>query len=112
MHEIVHCYQYNAHNTAPSGIIEGIADLVRLYSALAPPHWNPKEKGTRWDAGYQHTAYFLAWLDRRYGDGHVGRNLNEGCKHGKWSDEIFFELTGEKVEDLWEKYVNEDEKSG
>jgi len=38
-HEMTHCYQYNSLGTAPGGLIEGIADFVRLRSGLAPPHW-------------------------------------------------------------------------
>lgn len=67
-HEAVHCFQHNSSGTAPGGLIEGIADYVRLYEGLAPPHWkravHPNE---RWDAGYSTTAYFLAWLDKRAG---------------------------------------------
>ncbi|KAK2796684.1 hypothetical protein FQN50_009453, partial [Emmonsiellopsis sp. PD_5] len=65
-HELVHCYQHtpsNDHTTlpaAPSGLVEGIADFVRLQAGLDPPHWNrprsSRERGGRWDAGYQVTA--------------------------------------------------------
>lgn len=101
-HELVHCYQHTspyavADNTdggtanseddtnttasgipyPPSGLIEGIADFVRLKAGLVPPHWKPpssaKERPASWDQGYQHTAYFLAWLeDTRVGIGAVG----------------------------------------
>ena len=74
-HEMVHCYQYNGNGTAPGGLIEGIADFVRLKAGLAPPHWKgPKEElGERWDSGYQQTAYFLDWLEERHGSGTVGK---------------------------------------
>ncbi|KAJ3907233.1 peptidase of plants and bacteria-domain-containing protein [Lentinula edodes] len=76
-HEIVHCYQYNGQGTAPGGLIEGIADCVRLHAKLSPPHWKriapkgkhvpePNGKWTwdwNWDAGYERTAYFLDWID-------------------------------------------------
>lgn len=32
---------HQALGTAPGGLIEGIADYVRLRSGLAPPHWRP-----------------------------------------------------------------------
>ncbi|KAJ4485685.1 hypothetical protein J3R30DRAFT_3262234, partial [Lentinula aciculospora] len=77
VHEVVHCYQYNGHGTAPGGLIEGIADCVRLHENLAPPHWKrvpPKGKHVpepngkwvwdwNWDAGYEKTAYFFDWID-------------------------------------------------
>ncbi|KIK70550.1 hypothetical protein GYMLUDRAFT_32597 [Collybiopsis luxurians FD-317 M1] len=84
VHEIVHCYQYNAKGTAPGGLIEGIADCVRLHENLSPPHWKrvapkgkhvpdperPNESGRwvwdwNWDAGYERTAYFLDWIDTK-----------------------------------------------
>src|SRR2546423_8596784 len=74
-HEMVHCYQYNGDGTAPGGLIEGIADFVRLRAGLAPPHWGSakEELGDTWDSGYQKTAYFLDWLEERHGSGTVGK---------------------------------------
>lgn len=39
VHEMVHAWQWNALYTAPSGLIEGIADFVRLKAGFSPPHW-------------------------------------------------------------------------
>jgi len=82
VHEIVHCYQYNGKGKAPGGLIEGIADCVRLHDKLPPPHWKrvapkgkhvpdperPNDPGEwkwdwNWDAGYERTAYFFDWID-------------------------------------------------
>lgn len=46
----VHCWQYNGKRTCPGGLVEGIADFVRLRDGLSPPHW--KKGGTNWDEGY------------------------------------------------------------
>src|SRR5205814_7754400 len=73
-HEMVHCFQYNGFGTAPGGLIEGIADWVRLKGDLIPPHWSESGEG-RWNAGYQHTGYFLEYLERKYYHGIV-RKLN------------------------------------
>jgi Peptidase of plants and bacteria len=82
-HELVHCYQHTAPPDAgehtphpPSGLIEGIADFVRLKAGLVPPHWkrpsSAKDRGSKWDEGYQRTAFFLDWLeDIRVGRGAV-----------------------------------------
>ncbi|KAF8167508.1 hypothetical protein B0H34DRAFT_646728 [Crassisporium funariophilum] len=102
VHEVVHCYQYDAHGTCPGGLIEGIADYVRLHEDLAPPHWRPKG-GDTWDAGYDHTAYFLDWIEKRYGDGTI-RELNESMKDAKYHRRVFKELTGRPVRKLWKKY--------
>jgi hypothetical protein len=57
-HEMVHCFQGNCEGTAPGGLVEGIADFVRLKAGLSPPHWNraPENRGHKWDEGYQKTA--------------------------------------------------------
>ena len=48
-HEMVHCWQYDGQGTAPGGLIEGIADWVRLKAGFCPPHW--KRGGDKWDDG-------------------------------------------------------------
>ena len=45
----VHCWQYNGKQTCPGGLIEGIADFVRLRDGLSPPHW--EKGGEHWDEG-------------------------------------------------------------
>ncbi|XP_015070999.1 uncharacterized protein LOC107015287 [Solanum pennellii] len=38
-HEATHVWQWNANNGAPGGLIEGIADYVRLKAGLGLSHW-------------------------------------------------------------------------
>lgn len=101
-HEMVHCDQYNGQGKCPGGLIEGIADWVRLHANLSPPHWK-REPGDKWDAGYQRTAYFLDWIEDRYGTGTV-RELNEAMKNKEYTDEIFRDATGRKLKKLWKLY--------
>lgn len=103
VHEMVHCWQWNAIGTAPGGLIEGIADFVRLKAGLDPPHWK-KECDGDWDAGYQHTGYFLEWLEGSYGEGTV-RKINEGLRERTYVENEFWkDLFGKNVCDLWEEY--------
>lgn len=103
VHEMVHCWQWNARGTCPGGLIEGIADFVRLKAGLAPPHWIRGE-GEEWDAGYQYTAYFLDWLEGQYGNGTVQR-VNECLRKGKYVKEQFWKrLFAKEVDELWEDY--------
>ncbi|KAJ5511923.1 hypothetical protein N7453_004026 [Penicillium expansum] len=128
-HELVHCYQHTAPLNEssdgdiprpPGGLIEGIADFVRLKAGLEPPHWkrplSAAERPPKWDMGYQHTAYFLAWLeDVRIGRGAVGM-LNdrllrvgyvgegEGENVGKHGIGFWKGLFGVGVGELWEEY--------
>jgi hypothetical protein len=102
-HEMVHCYQYNAYGTCPGGLIEGIADWVRLNANLSPPHWK-KEATGEWDAGYQHTGYFLEYLEKRYGEGTI-RRMNEKLRIERYEEKKFWtELVGRQVEQLWGDY--------
>lgn len=103
VHEMVHCWQWNGIGTAPSGLIEGIADFVRLKAGLSPPHWK-KEFGGDWDAGYQHTAYFLEWLENTCGAGSV-RKINAALQEREYiEEELWMELFGKNVCELWEDY--------
>jgi len=105
-HEMVHCFQNNSHGTAPGGLIEGMADFVRLKAGLAPPHWNrsPENRGKKWDEGYQKTAWFLEWLEDQRGSGTVSR-MNETMGKGKYDEDKFWrELFGETVHKLWSQY--------
>lgn len=102
-HEMVHCYQYNGFGSCPGGLIEGVADWVRLNSDLSPPHWKKEATGS-WDAGYQHTGYFLEYLEQRFGEGLV-RRLNEKLRIGRYEGKRFWtELCGGTVEQLWGDY--------
>lgn len=103
-HEMVHCYQYNAFGTCPGGLTEGIADWVRLNADLSPPHWK-KETSGNWDAGYQHTGYFLQYLEERFGVGTV-RRMNEKLRIVRYEEKRFWtELIGRPVEQLWGDYA-------
>lgn len=103
-HELVHCLQYNAHGSCPGGLIEGIADWVRLRCDLSPPHWKREADG-KWDGGYQHTAYFLDYIEGRFGSGTVQR-LNEKLRIQRYEEKAFWtELVGRPVEQLWKDYA-------
>ncbi|KAI4162267.1 MAG: hypothetical protein LQ342_004136 [Letrouitia transgressa] len=105
VHEMVHCWQWNALGTCPSGLVEGIADFVRLKAGLSPPHWK-KERGGEWDAGYQHTAYFLDWIEGNWGKGSV-RRINESMMNKRYiEDEFWRDLFGIGVKELWTEYSN------
>lgn len=127
-HELVHCYQHTAPRFSdgrrkisgpPGGLIEGIADFVRLKAGLAPPHWkrpqSADERAKKWDVGYEKTAYFLAWIEDVWaGQGAIGmlndRLLRAGYALGEGDDKDenqpgFWEgLFGIGVADLWAEY--------
>ena len=108
-HELVHCYQWDGKGTCPGGLVEGIADWVRLRCHLGPPHWRRRTEGG-WDSGYERTAYFLEYLEGRFGSGTV-RRINERLRKQHYDKEFWAGLLGQPVENLWEDYVEEVEKS-
>jgi len=90
--------------TAPGGLIEGIADFVRLQAGFAPPHWK-SGRGTRWDEGYEVTGYFLDWVEKNY-HGFV-RGVNAILRDAKWDVGIFKLITCKDVDELWKEYRKE-----
>ena len=103
VHEMVHAWQWNGKGEAPGGLIEGIADFVRLKAKLEPPHWK-REIADKWDQGYQHTAYFLEWLESSMGEGSV-RRINDALKDEEYDENTFWQrLFGREVKDLWNEY--------
>ena len=79
-----------------------LEDWVRLHAGLSPPHWK-EGRGDKWDAGYEHTAFFLDWIERQCGKGTIYK-LNAGMNDRIYSDAIFIDVTGSSVDDLWELY--------
>ncbi|CAN1134509.1 Basic secretory protease (Fragments) [Linum perenne] len=100
-HEMTHVWQWNGNGRAPGGLIEGIADFVRLKADLAPSHWVGPGKGDRWDQGYDVTARFLDYCEGLR-SGFVAE-LNKKMRYG-YNDGFFRELTGKSVDQLWRDY--------
>ena len=109
VHEMVHCWQWNAFGTAPGGLIEGIADFVRLRAGLSPPHWK-RASDCEWDAGYERTGFFLDWVEKVYGEGSV-RRINEKLRTDEYEEKKFWYSLFEKgVHELWKQYKEASEK--
>jgi hypothetical protein len=84
---------------------ELLVDFVRLHAGFAPPHWRPRA-AEKWDAGYDATAYFLDWIEKRCGEGTI-RRLNECMKDSKYEVDIFKHVTGENVTSLYALYCEQ-----
>ncbi|KAF6983580.1 hypothetical protein CFC21_001742 [Triticum aestivum] len=100
-HEATHVWQWNGQGRANGGLIEGIADYVRLKADLAPTHWRPQGSGDRWDEGYDVTAKFLDYCDSLKA-GFVAE-MNSKLKDG-YSDDYFVQILGKSVDQLWNDY--------
>ncbi|KAF6994883.1 hypothetical protein CFC21_011484 [Triticum aestivum] len=100
-HEATHVWQWNGQGRANGGLIEGIADYVRLKAGFAPGHWVRPGQGDRWDQGYDVTARFLDYCDSLK-PGFVAQ-LNAKMKSG-YTDDFFAQILGKNVQQLWKDY--------
>ncbi|GMY38568.1 basic secretory protease [Fagus crenata] len=100
-HESTHIWQWNGNGQTPGGLIEGIADFVRLKAGYAASHWVQPGQGDKWDQGYDVTARFLDYCNGLK-NGFVAE-LNKKMKDG-YSANFFVELLGKTVDQLWSDY--------
>ncbi|THF94277.1 hypothetical protein TEA_023428 [Camellia sinensis var. sinensis] len=102
-HEMTHVWQWDRspQTVAPRGLIEGVADFVRLKVGYAPSHWMKPGQGNQWDQGYNVIARFLDYCDS-IRNGFVAE-LNKKIRNG-YSADYFVELLGKIVDQLWSDY--------
>lgn len=103
-HEMTHVWQWNGNGQAPGGLIEGIADYVRLKAGFVPSHWVKAGGGDRWDQGYDVTARFLDYCNSLR-DGFVA-DLNAKMRTS-YSSNFFVELVGKTVDQIWSDYKSQ-----
>ncbi|XP_030517908.2 uncharacterized protein LOC115731386 [Rhodamnia argentea] len=94
-------WQWDGAGQAPRGLVQGIADFVRLRSGYVPAHWAAPGQGNRWDQGYDVTARFLDYCESLR-NGFVAE-LNKKMRTG-YSNGYFVELLGKSVDQLWNDY--------
>ncbi|KAL5788180.1 hypothetical protein ACOSP7_005129 [Xanthoceras sorbifolium] len=100
-HETTHVWQWYGNGDTPHGLIEGLADYIRLKGGWAPMNWAQRGSGLRWDDGYEITAYFLEYCNGLK-DGFVAE-LNAFMEYS-YRDDFFVQLLGKSVDDLWNDY--------
>ncbi|XP_027360358.1 uncharacterized protein LOC113868719 [Abrus precatorius] len=100
-HEMAHAWQWNGNGQAPSGLVEGIADFVRLKAGYAAPSWVLPGHDDNWNQGYDVTARFLDYCNS-IKNGFVA-DLNKMMKTS-YSESYFTELLGKPVTQLWSDY--------
>ena len=100
-HESTHIWQWDGNGQTPVGLIEGIADFVRLKAGYAASHWVQPGQGDKWDQRSDVTARFLDYCNGLR-NGFVAE-LNKKMKDG-YSANFFVELLGKTVDQLWSDY--------
>jgi hypothetical protein len=103
-HETTHGYQQDdkPDSNPPIWIIEGVADTVRLHAGYISP--DNLSRGGSYSDSYKTTAFFLAWLDRRYPDFLYRMNGSLRPNGQAWSEASFQTITGKSVSTLWSEY--------
>jgi hypothetical protein len=109
VHEMVHIVQQygraRGRNRNPSWLVEGVADYIRwfLYEpAKNRPRVNPDR--AKYTDSYRTTAAFLNYLVEKH-DKEFVKKFNAAMREGKYDDELWKELGGKSVDDLWSDYV-------
>ncbi|KAL3614252.1 hypothetical protein CASFOL_042326 [Castilleja foliolosa] len=99
-HEMTHVLQSLERNV-PEGLIDGVAEYIKLKLSYNQKSFAKRGDGTRWDQGYDITARFLEYCDELK-PGFVAE-LNKMMKFD-YSDSYFEKLTGKSVGLLWGDY--------
>jgi hypothetical protein len=110
VHEMVHVVQQYGRargtgNRNPGWLVEGLADYIRwfLYEPESKrPRVNPAR--AKYTDSYRTTGAFLNYLMEKH-DKEIVKKLNAAMREGKYTAEIWTELTGKTVDELWGEYV-------
>lgn len=116
IHEEVHVVQQYrggrrndpAYKRPPGWLVEGIPDYIRWFLYEPQSHgadfdYFSKRKNLKlkYDGLYRISANFLNFVIENYGqDNHVLAKVNAACREGKYTDELWQELTGKSLDQL------------
>ncbi len=105
VHETAHCVQQYKGRNNPGWLVEGVADYVRFFK------YEPKKPGklapekAKFDGSYRTTAAFLEYVVVTH-DKDAVLKLNAAMRNGKYSPDLWKDITGKTLEDLgrdWQK---------
>lgn len=106
-HEAMHVVQAYHSRKVPGWLTEGIADYVRYVYGVnnkaadwAMPNYTAKQS---YKNAYRVTARFLVWVEKKYNKSIVDK-LDAAARDDTYSADLWKELTGKTVDELWELY--------
>lgn len=107
IHEMVHVIQ-GYPSPEPVWVTEGIADYIRwgIYEGKPLAAYPRPREPQGYKRAYQVTAGFFLWLEGGPAPGIVNR-LNTAMRKREYSDEIFKEVSGKTLDELWDEYVKQ-----
>jgi hypothetical protein len=107
-HEVMHIVQNYGGNHVPGWLTEGIADYVRnkyginnTKSGWKLTEFKPTQNYTN---AYRITARFLVWAEEKKNPKLVV-TLDAAMREGKYTPDMWQQLTGKSVDDLWKEYA-------
>ena len=110
VHELVHVVQQYGRtrgNPNPGWLVEGVADYIRWF-LFEPARLRPRPDRARakYTDSYRVTAAFLNYLMETRDDQLVKR-LNAAMRQGRYRPELWKELAGKTVDELWTQYAED-----
>lgn len=110
IHELTHIVQAYPEPlegySKPGWLVEGIADYIRIVHfepQARRPRINPDRASYR--DSYKTTAMFLEWAEKKY-DRELVKKLNQPLRERKFKVEMFKEITGKTVDELWSEFAD------
>ena len=108
VHEMVHVVQQYGRRPGarrnPGWLVEGVADYIRWFD-YEPESARPKPRADRanYDDSYRTTGHFLDYLTKKY-DKEIVKKLNAAMREGKYSDDLWKEITGRTADELGQEW--------
>ena len=108
VHEMVHVVQQYGRarggSRNPGWLVEGVADYIRWF-LYEPESARPKPRPDRanYNDSYRTTGHFLDYLTKKY-DKEIVKKLNAAMREGKFTDEVWKEITGKTAEELGQEW--------
>jgi len=104
IHELTHAVQeYKLRKTRnATWLSEGIADYIR-YFEFEPEKPLARFRDKTYRDGYRTAAAFLNWIAQTY-DERLIEKLHAHLLADTYTDEVFQEITGRPIEELWTEY--------
>jgi len=110
VHELVHVAQSYRGRGNPGWLVEGVADYIRWFK-YEPESKRPRPNPARakYTDSYRTTGAFLNYVTETH-DKDIVKKLNAAMRQGKYSPDLWKEITGKTVDELWAEYVKTLEK--
>ena len=103
IHELTHVIQ--RYRKTPGWVTEGVADYIRwaIYEGKPLKDFHCPDTADGYTKGYRITAGFFLWLETDPAPGIVSR-MNAASRKGEFTDKVFQDMTGQTLQQLWDRY--------